>query len=189
MDLAWKPLDADLPTSADGEGGKFNPAIAPVELHTSWDIPANDARPAIRLHWYQGGMLPESPHPDANLKKIGHGAMFKGTKGALVADFGKNWLYPLDGGDLSHYTPRPKEKQLPPMGGFHAEWLRACKGDRKTTCNFDYAGKLIETMLLGLVAFRLGRKLKYDGKTGRTGDPEADKLMIREYREGWKLDG
>ena len=80
-------------------------------------------------------------------------------------------------------------RQLPPMGGFHSEWLRACKGDKKTTCNFDYAGKLIETMLLGLVAYRVGRKLKYDGATGKTGDAEADKLMSREYRAGWKLDG
>jgi predicted dehydrogenase len=189
MDLAWKALDADLPTTAEGEGMKFNPAIAPVELHTSWDIPANDRRPAIRLHWYQGGMLPESPNAKANLKKIGDGVMFKGTKGILVADFGKNELYPLEGGDLSHYTARPKEKQLPPMGGFQAEWVRACKGDKKTSCNFDYAGKLIEMMLLGLVAYRVGKKLTYDGKTGKTNDPEANKLLSRPYREGWKLDG
>jgi predicted dehydrogenase len=189
MDLAWKPLDADLPVSAEGVGEKFNPSIAPVELHTSWDIPANERRPALKLHWYQGGMMPENPNAETDLKKIGHGAMFKGTKGVLVADFGKNWLHPLAGGDLSHYTARPKDRQLPPMGGFHSEWLRACKGEKKTTCNFDYAGKLIETMLLGLVAFRVGRKLKYDGATGKTGDAEADKLMSREYRAGWKLDG
>ena len=189
MDLAWDSMEPDLPTSAEGEGGKFNPAIAPVELHTSWDMPASGARPAFRLHWYQGGMMPENPNAECDLKKIGHGAMFKGARGVLVADFGKNWLYPLAGGDLSHYTARPKDKQFPPMGGFHADWIRACKGEKKTHCNFDYAGKLIETMLLGLVAFRVGRKLKYDGATGRTGDAEADRLMGRPYREGWKLDG
>jgi len=61
MDLAWNALDADLPTCAEGEGQKFNPEVTPVELHTSWDIPANKWRPGIRLHWYQGGMMPRSP--------------------------------------------------------------------------------------------------------------------------------
>jgi hypothetical protein len=133
--------------------------------------------------------MPESPNPKADLKKIGDGVLFKGTKGVLVADFGKNTLHPLEGADLSHYTPRPKEKQLPAMGGFQAQWVRACKGDKQTSCNFDYAGRLIEMMLLGLVAYRVGKKIAYDGKTGKTDNPEADKLLCRAYREGWKLEG
>ncbi len=189
MDLAWKPLHAGLPITAEGEGEKFNPAIAPVELHTSWTMPKNEVHPEFKLHWYQGGMMPESPNEEVNLRKIGHGAMFKGTKGVLVADFGKNWLYPLKGGNLDHYKPRPKEKELPSMGGFHQQWINASKGDKKTTCNFEYGGNVIETMLLGMVAYRVGRKLKYDGKTGKTGDREADALMSREYSPGWKLDG
>jgi len=189
MDLAWNAMEPDLPTTAEGEGGKFNPAIAPVELHTSWSFPANSWRPAFRLHWYQGGMMPTAPDPKVDLKKVDHGALFVGTKGFIVSGFDKNDLYPLPGGDLTHYTPRPKGKQLPAMGSFQGEWIKACKGDRKTTCNFDYAGRLIETMLLGLVAYRVGKKLTYDGKTGKTNDPEADKLLRRDYRPGWKLDG
>jgi predicted dehydrogenase len=189
MDLAWNAMEPDLPTTAEGEGGPFNPAIAPVELHTSWNFPANDWRPAFRLHWYQGGMMPTAPDPKVDLKKVDHGAMFVGTKGFLVAGFGNHNLYPLPDGDLSHYTPRPKENQLPKMGSFQGEWIKACKGDRKTTCNFDYAGRLIETMLLGLVAYRVGKKLAYDGKAGKTDNPEADKLFRREYRPGWSLEG
>jgi len=45
-------------------------------------------------------------------------------------------------------------------------------------------------LLLGLVAFRVGEKIQYDGKAGRvTNNAEADALLRREYREGWKLDG
>ena len=81
MDLAWNAIDADLPTCAEGVaypagspeangGGNAakptkpippNPEVTPVELHSSWDIPANKWRPKIRLHWYQGGMMPRSP--------------------------------------------------------------------------------------------------------------------------------
>ncbi len=191
MDLAWNALDAGLPTSAEGEGQEFNPEVTPVELHTSFDIPANDRRGAIRLHWYQGGMMPRSPRGYVDLKKIGHGAMFKGSKGFLVADFGSRVLIPHGGSaDLTYYKPRPKDKVLPPLGHFQEEWTKACKGDLKTSCDFDYGGKLIETMLLGLVAYRVGKKLNYDGEKGRvTNNPEADALLRRKYRPGWTLNG
>jgi len=191
MDLAWNALDAGLPTSAEGEGQEFNPEVTPVELHTSFDIPANDRRGAIRLHWYQGGMMPRSPRGYVDLKKIGHGAMFKGSKGFLVADFGSRVLIPHGGSaDLTYYKPRPKDKVLPPLGHFQEEWTKACKGDLKTSCDFDYGGKLIETMLLGLVAYRVGKKLNYDGENGRvTNNPEADALLRRKYRPGWTLNG
>ena len=191
MDLAWNALDADLPTTAEGEGEKFNPEVTPVELHTSWDIPANGWRPAVRVHWYQGGMMPKSPRGYVDLGKIGHGAMFKGSNGFLVADFDSRVLIPFGvKDDLTYYKPRTEEKVLPPLGHFQKEWIDACKGSLKTSCDFDYGGKMIEMMLLGLVAYRVGKKIDYDGKTGRVANcPEADALLSRKYRPGWTLDG
>jgi hypothetical protein len=46
---------------------------------------------------------------------------------------------------------------------------------------------LAEVVLLGNVAIRAGKKLTYDGDKMKTGDPEADKFLQREYRVGWKL--
>ena len=191
MDLAWNALDAGLPTTAEGEGEKFNPEVSPVELHTSWDIPANKWRPAIRLHWYQGGMMPRSPKGEVNLRKIGHGAMFKGKKGFIVAGFGSRMVIPYGkDADKTGYKPRPKDKQIPNVGSFQGQWAKAAKGDLKTCCDFDYGGKLIETMLLGLVAYRVGKKISYDGKAGKvTDNAEANALLSREYRKGWKLNG
>ena len=86
--------------------------------------------------------------------------------------------------------PRSKEKQIPNMGGFQQEWINACKGDLKTSCDFDYSGTAIEQMLLGLVAYRVGKKIKYDGKAGRViGNAAANELLSRKYRKGWKLNG
>ncbi len=49
---------------------------------------------------------------------------------------------------------------------------------------------MTEQMMLGLVAYRVGRKLEYDGATGRvTNVPEANDLLRRKYRPGWSLDG
>ncbi|UCE47310.1 MAG: hypothetical protein JSW47_17110, partial [Phycisphaerales bacterium] len=68
--------------------------------------------------------------------------------------------------------------------------IDACKGDLKTSCDYVYSGNAIETMLLGLVAYRVGKKLEYDNKTGRvTNSAEANALLSREYRPGWKFNG
>ena len=191
MDLAWNAIDAGLPTSAEAEGEKFNPDVTPVELKMTFDHPANDWRPAIRVGWYQGGAMPASPKSFIDLKNIGHGAMFKGSKGFLVADFGSRVLLPFgNDADMTYYKPRSKNDLIAPLGHFQEEWTKACKGDLKTSCNFDYGGTMIEQMLLGLVAYRVGKKLDYDGAAGRvTNSPEANELLSRKYRDGWTLNG
>ena len=76
------------------------------------------------------------------------------------------------------------------MGSFQKEWINACKGNLKTSCDFDYGGTLTEMMLLGLVAYRVGKKIEYDGAAGRvTNSDEANALLGRQYREGWTLNG
>ena len=134
--------------------------------------------------------MPESPSRAINLKAVDHGALFEGSKGYLVADFDSRVLYPNgDTADLTYYKPRTKDTVIPPLGHFQQEWVNACKGSLKTSCNFDYGGTLIEQMLLGLVAYRVGKKIKYDGKAGKTDSPEADALLARKYRDGWTLNG
>ncbi len=187
MDLAWNALDAGLPTAIEAKGDPFNPDVTPVKMEAHFDLAANAWRPAIRVSWYQGGAMPSSPKPFVDLNKIDHGVMFKGTKGYLVADFVTRMILPFgDTADLSYFTPRAKEAQTPPIGDFQQEWFNACKGGLKTCCNFDYNGLMTETMALGLVAYRTGKKLDYDASAGRvTNDAAANQFLRREYRAGW----
>ena len=77
-----------------------------------------------------------------------------------------------------------------PLGGFQEEWVNACKTDLKTTCNFDYGASANEMMTLGLVAYRVGKKLEYDGEKGEvTNSAEGNALLSRKYRDGWVLNG
>jgi len=190
MDLAWNAIDATHPTSIEATGEAFNPEVTPVELTAHFDHPANDWRPAIRVSWYQGGHMPTSPRPYIDLNKIGHGVMFKGSKGVLVADFANRMLIPVgDDSDMTYYQGRKPEQVTPKMGSFQEEWISACKGNLKTSCNFDYNGLMTEQMALGLAAYRAGKKLDYDGKTGRfLNDPAANAYLRREYRAGWAID-
>jgi hypothetical protein len=79
----------------------------------------------------------------------------------------------------------------PPVGHFQKQWINACKNPSlKTACDFEYSGDMIEQLLLGLVAYRVGKKIEYDGATGRvTNCPEANDLLRRKYRPGWTLNG
>jgi len=191
MDLAWNAIDTTLPTTAEAKGDPFNPDVTPVKMESHFDMPANNWRSAIRLSWYQGGAMPRSPKPYVDLDKIGHGAMFKGTKGFVIADFGSRLVLPFgDTADLTYYKRRSKDEVLPDIGHFQEEWINACKGDLKTSCDFEYSCNLIETMLLGLVAYRVGKKIEYDGARGRvTNSEEGNNLLRRQYRSGWTLNG
>jgi len=192
MDLLWNAVDATLPTSAEAKGEKFNPDVTPVECESHFEHPANDWRGPIRLSWYQGGAMPASPKPYVDLKKIDHGAMFKGTKGYVIADFGSRIVLPYgDDADLTYYKVRAKDAVMPPLGPFEKQWIDACKNPGlKTACDFEYSANMIEQLLLGLVAYRVGKRLEYDGATGRVANcPEASEFLSRKYRPGWSLNG
>ncbi len=191
IDLVWNVIDADHPTTAVAEGDPFNPDVTPVKMKATFDNPANDWRGPIKVSWYQGGAMPRSPKKYIDLNKIGHGAMFKGTEGFIICDFDSRIVIPFgDNADMTYYDKRDKKDIIPPLGHFQEEWVDACKGDLKTHCDFDYAGTVIEQMLLGLVAYRVGKKIEYDGKTGRvTNCPEANALLSKKYRDGWTLHG
>ncbi len=191
MDLAWNAIDGDLPTSAEAKGDPFNPEVSPVKLEMHFEVPANKWRRAIRVSWYQGGAMPDSPSPAVDLDKIGHGAMFEGSKGTLVAGFNNRILLPKEkGGDMTGYKSRTKKHLIPPLGNFQKQWINACKSNLKTSCDFDYGGKMIEMLMLGLVAYRVGKKISYDGAAGKVTDsPEANELLRRTYRPGWTLNG
>lgn len=191
MDLAWNAIDAGIPTSIESTGDPYHDEVCPSDLHCVFQMPANKWRGKIQLEWFQGTLKPESPHKAIDISKIGHGVLFTGTKGALLSDFGSRILIPENkNGDMSYYSS-PSEKEIaPPHGNFVQQWLNACRGDLKTSCDFDYAGRMIETLMLGLAAHRAGKKLEYDSNSGRvTNDSAANDYLKKEYRPGWDLHG
>jgi len=73
--------------------------------------------------------------------------------------------------------------------GHHSDWLRACKGGPAACSNFDYASRLVESLILGNVALRTRKLIKWDPVNMKaTNAPEADKyLKGPDYRKGWEL--
>ena len=194
MDLVWGAIEGSRPISAQAEGEKFNPDVTPVKMKATFELPANDWRPGITVTWWQGQMMPPSPRSHVDLTRIGHGAMLKGSKGFIICSFRQRLIIPHgSNADMTYYdAPESEDDLMDPLGNFAKEWTNACKTDLKTTCDFDYSGTMTELMELGLVAYQVDGKIKYDPDRGRvTNNAKADGLVSRKnlYRDGWVLDG
>ncbi len=196
MDLAWNVIDAELPVSVKSTTEEaFNPDVTPVNLTTSFMMPANGWRDKIRVTWFQGGAMPKSPSKWLDLEKISHGAMFKGDKGFVISDFSNHLVLPAGAkSDYTYYKGRKAGDLIPELGNFQKQWTTACKNGKpqETACNFKYSADMIESMCLGLVAFRAGKgkEFKYDGKAGKiTNGADANQYLTKAYRKGWTMDG
>jgi hypothetical protein len=110
--------------------------------------------------------------------------LFVGEKGMLIADYGKRQLLP----ESQFKDFQPPEPFIPKSIGHHKEWLLACKTGAPTTCNFQYASALTETVLLGNVAYRTGYRLEWDAVRLRaTNSRQASNYVHTEYRRGWEI--
>jgi len=156
MDLAYWALDLRFPTSCEAQGTPLSTDTVPTWLTAKWEHPANDWRPAIEFYWYDGGKKPGMPSEAFNREWLFKGLLFKGDKGCLLADYDYRILKPA-GNEPLQYKPPTGNDIIPPSKGHHKEWIEAAKTDKKTLCNFDYSGALIEHNLLALVSYRLGK--------------------------------
>jgi hypothetical protein len=65
-------------------------------------------------------------------------------------------------------------------------WVDAAKDKTEASCPFEYASRLTEVMLLGVVALKAGRKIEYDAANMRvTNVAAANQYLQREPRAGW----
>jgi predicted dehydrogenase len=182
MDLPHWALGLQAPTSVVAEGPAPDSECPPTSLIVGYTYPNPKGGEPVKLTWYHGGKRPELP--PALAEKWKSGILFIGKKGELLADYSNHLLLPEEK-FLDYKRP---ERFIPKSVGHHKEWINACKSDKPTTCNFDYSGGLTEAVLLGNVAFRVGKELKWDSKNLKaTNCPEADEFIQYHYRSGWTL--
>jgi predicted dehydrogenase len=183
MDLPFWALDMRHPLTIEAEGPPVNPETCPAWLIVRYEFPARGALPPVKLTWYNGDKRP--PYiTEGKLPPWGAGTLFVGEKGMLLADYDRHVLLPEK--DFAEF--KPPKPFITESIGHHNEWIEACKTGGPTTCNFDYAGALTETVLLGNVAYRTGKKLDWDAKQLQARScPEADRFIQHHYRQGWTL--
>ncbi len=183
MDLPFWALELGSPTAVSAEGPEVDPETTPAWLIVHYEFAAAAGRPPLTLHWYNGGKRP-AYFAQNLLPSWGDGTLFVGSKGMLLADYGRYVLLPEN--DFRGCTPPPPT--IPDSIGHHAEWIAACLSGGPTTCNFDYSGGLSEAVLLGCVAYRVGQKIEWDPKHLKALHCKAaDALLKPHFRRDWKL--
>jgi predicted dehydrogenase len=188
IDHAFWALELGHPTSIETVSTPFEKACFPTATKTYYEFPARGTMPAVKLTWYDGGLMPARPVElgEEPLKGEG-GAILVGSKGKLMYDtYGLNSrLLPAS---LQQSVGMPAQK-LPRITTSHENnWADAAKGKGEASTPFAYAAQLTEVMLLGVVALRAGGKIHYDGANMRiTNNTGANDFLRREYRAGWSL--
>ena len=182
IDLPFTALDLKYPLTVESRrSSPIYKESAPRWLISKWTFAKRGRMPPVTLTWYDGNQRPplQKKH---NMPDWPEATIFVGTKGMMIADYGRFKLFPE-----RNFTGvrRPRVTNLM---SHHAEWIKACKTGSPTGCDFAYAGPLTETVLLGAVACRAGKKLEWDAKNLKaTNCPEADEFIKRVNRKGWEL--
>jgi len=156
----------------------------------TYQFPARKNMPPLKLYWYDGGLRPPIPdelEPGRAMGDAFGGAIYVGSKGKIVTgSHGASGCRLIPETAMQVYE-KPA-KTIPRSPGHHKEWLDACKGGAPALSNFDFAGPMTETVLLGNIALLTGKKLYWDAEKMKiTNDEEANQYLHRTYREGWSL--
>ena len=188
IDLPFWALGLRHPTRVSADGPPVDAVGCPQWLVATWDFPAVDKRPPVKMTWYHGDKKPAEWDTWGIPQGKNTGVVFVGEKGQLFSDYKMHKLMPAE--RFSDYAA--PAKSIPTSLGHHREWLSAIRKNdpSATTCNFDYSGAVAETVLLGTVAFRAGKPLDWDALALKaTNAPEADAIIRQpEYRKGWGME-
>jgi len=195
IDLPFWALQLRRPVTVESVGPSVDPDACPPWQQITWEHAARGNGPHLqscKVHWYHGdeGMKRRAAYlqpqvgSDTDIGAWGIGVAFVGDDGLLMADYDKLVLSPA--AKFKEY-PLP-EHTIPVSLGHYAEWIHAAKTGGESLCNCDYSGALVEHNLLGNVAHRVGKKLEWDADAlSVTNVPEANDLLTKTYRDGWKV--
>jgi predicted dehydrogenase len=182
LDLPYWALGLRHPLKVEAVGPPVDLESCAIGLTVRYEFPKTDKHEALTLTWYDHKVRPNLIK-ERGLPNWGAGVIFVGSEGLLLADYNRHQLYPEE--KFKDFK-RP-EKSIAPSPGHHAEWLRAIKNNGTTSCDFDYSGTMTEAILLGVVAFRTGKKLTWDAIAFKTDVDEANTLLTTKPRVGWEF--
>jgi len=157
-----------------------------------YQFPARGNMPPVKLHWYDGGILPQRPDDLEPGRKIPEsGTIFVGDKGKLICDtYSENpRIFPESKMKAYKRPPKTIRRVEGGVGGHEKDWINACKGGPAASSNFDYSGPFTETVVMGnLAVLNPDKVLLWDGENMRMTNDEAANGFVRpKYREGWSL--
>jgi hypothetical protein len=166
-----------------------NDVAFPYSCMIRFKFPKQRDLPAFDLFWYDGGMKPFPPEElEVDNKSMPQeGMMFVGDKGKILAGFRGERPQIIPKKKMQAYVGQ-KDVQEVERRRRSNTWVKSIKNNEESPGSFLLAGPVTETINLGAVALRAGRKVDYDTENMRiTNFQEANTYLTREYRKGWEL--
>jgi predicted dehydrogenase len=197
FDALWKGLDLEAPKSVTAEvqrSWRESPGRRadtwPQSNHITWVFPGSDMTDGdLTVEWFDGEFYPPEEiralAPEGMKAYPAESLCVVGTDGALLLPHTSGpFLLPRE--RFKGY-PRPR---LPGRNHYH-HFADACLGGPAAESHFGRTGPMAEAIILGTVAIRCpGEMLGWDAGRMRVSGPfEAQRLLRRDYRPGWEVDG
>jgi predicted dehydrogenase len=116
------------------------------------------------------------------------GCYFYGTKGTFHMGWRDGWtFYPSDAKQaIVHEDAVLQEPDGHSIKLLWADFLDSIESGRKPTCDIEIGHLATNASLLGMLSFKLGRSIEWDGEKEKIpGDDEANQLLRRTYRAPW----
>lgn len=192
LDPAFWALDLGSPESVIASTSNLIPKrkydTYPTSSIITYKFPERQEQPAVKLVWYDGGILPLHDDRFRDLPYPACGGLVLGEKGIIIhgshgaSDFK---VLPFDKNMEVETPPELIERNK----GHHVDWVEAIKTGKPASANFNYGGPLTETVLLGTAAsFFRNQELKWDNVNMKVTNIEAANAVIKpEFRTGWTL--
>ncbi|TWU24958.1 Inositol 2-dehydrogenase [Novipirellula galeiformis] len=191
--------------------GIFEGETFPASSTLMFEFAERNGLAPCKFFWYDGGELPSEDVikqlPEAFQKRVAQqreggsktsGAFLIGTKGTMFSpdDYGAEYQL-LPKADFVDFKPPAQSLPRIPFKGAGDErqkweFVQTVKGDYEpgTTANFDYAGRLTETILVGNLALRAGegKRIEWNAEKMMSPNvPEVNQFVQRDARKGWEL--
>jgi predicted dehydrogenase len=193
----------------EGQGPiRFNPLIAehPVPFKDGYPTETNRYNTShkfdIECQFENGIVMNVVSHsPDGN------GILFEGTKGKIHVSRGRIKGKPFEeiggklterGGSVSYRDMPELQKVLPeedyvklykgkPHEGHKQNFIRSIREGGLPVSDVYSHLQTMNACHLCSIAARLGREVKWDPKTEKTGDPQSQSFLAREQRKGYEI--
>ena len=194
FDAALWAMDARSPTAATCAGGKFvvdDLADTPDTIDATWEFPEHGGW--VLRYTYRGynsfHHFPQRPN--------NHGVCFHGTAATMVLDrFGYQvW----DEGTSSAADPTESARGEPYFavgqpnrseqdGPWHRLFVDCIRGAARPPLDLEESHRSTVVCHLGNIAYRTGRKVRWDGEAEQVeGDGDAEAMLDRTRRAGYEL--
>lgn len=126
------------------------PETYPRASIITWNFPAREGLPLVRMHWYDGGLTPPRPEGlDPARRMPINGMYFVGETGVIWSGFTAG---PSVLGDVLKRSFAPPAKTVTCTSGHYLEEVAAAKGGRRRTATSSSAASSPRARCFGVVA-------------------------------------